>query len=112
MGILIVAAVAALLFVVVLPILIVGALIGAMLYALFWLLFLPLRLLGWTLAAGLGVFAIMIKFFLLFVLGLVGMALTLALLTALALPLLPFMLVAAGIWLLVRSRRPARPAAV
>ena len=99
------AGIAALLFVVALPIVLAGAVIGVILYALIGLLLLPVRLVGWTLAAGAGGLLLLLKLFLLFVLGLVGMAV----LMALSLPLLPFLLVGAGLWLLLRSRRRAVP---
>jgi hypothetical protein len=93
-----------LLLVIALPVVLAGAIVGTVLFLVAQLLFLPFRLLGWTLAMGVGGALLIAKFLLLFVLGLAGMALLLAL----AVPLLPLLLVALGVWLLVRSRRPRR----
>ncbi|MGH9869696.1 MAG: hypothetical protein ACREAA_16220 [Candidatus Polarisedimenticolia bacterium] len=89
------------------PFILVGAVLGVVLFLVGQILLLPFRLLG--LAAGMtfGIVSFFINVALVILLGLFVMA---GLVVGLA-PLLPLLLIFAGIWLLARSHRSRRGSA-
>lgn len=89
-----------------LPVLLVGLILGAVLFVLVQILALPFRLLGWTLGVGAGLALLFVRLFLIL---LASVFLAVALIVGL-LPVLPVLLLAAGVWLLLRSSRRSRPA--
>src|SRR5262245_40638891 len=88
------------------PVLLAGLIRGWVLFVRVQVLVLPFRLLGWTLGVGAGLALLFVKLFLLL---LAAVFLAVALVVGL-LPVLPVLLLAAGIWLLIRSSRRSRPA--
>ena len=98
---LVVGAVVGLLCLIAVPIVLVGIIMGVVLYALAQLLFLPFRLIGWSLALGAGVILVAVKVVALILLGFIATIL----LIGMAIPLLPLVLIGAGIWMAARARR-------
>ena len=84
-----------------------ASIMGVILYVLAQLLFLPFRLIGWSLALGTGVILLMVKIFVLILLGFIATVL----LVAMAIPLLPLALIGLGIWVAFRARRRQMEAA-
>jgi len=93
------------------PFVLLGLVLGAVCYLLWQIVVLPLRLLGLAVGVGAGVLFFFVKLFLLMLLGVFLLSAFVIGLT----PLLPLLLVVAGLWLLLRAprRRPSpqgRPA--
>jgi hypothetical protein len=70
-----------------------------------WVLFLPFRILGWVFRGFAGLLAL--PFLLIF--AILGAVLFTAGLLAFFVPFLPFALLIAGVWWLMKRRHPARP---
>ncbi len=83
------------------PFVLIGLVLGAVCYLFWQLIVLPFRLLGLAVGVGAGVLFLCVKLLLLMLIGVFLLSTLVIGLT----PLLPLLLVVAGLWLLLRSGR-------